>query len=246
AKADPDRRATATRYAAGIALAQLFWVSLLFLPPLGLTAFLALFGLGVLIELAVPAIAERKANTPWHRHHIIERYGLLTIIVLGEVLLATFMALKGAFTSGVDWALIEIAVASLVVMAAMWWLYFCDEDHLDGTELGNALTWGYGHFVVFGAAAAVGAGFAVMVDVAADHAEIGRDVALASVGIPLALYIAALWLIRDRRILNGVAGMVLLPFSVLVLAATLLGLGVWSLAALSVLCVVLRNGLARR
>jgi low temperature requirement protein LtrA len=33
------------------------------------------------IEVAGPVIAERrKGGTPWHAHHIAERYGLLTII----------------------------------------------------------------------------------------------------------------------------------------------------------------------
>jgi len=241
ARADTARRATAMRYAVGVAMAQIFWVALLWLPQLAPPVFFALFGLGVLLELIVPAIAERASNTPWHRHHIIERYGLLTIIVLGEVLLATYMALQGAFDVGIAWPLVNIAAASLVIMAAMWWLYFCDEDHLEGTQLGKALAWGYGHFIVFGAAAAVGAGFAVMVDVATDHAEIGMDTALLSVGIPLALYVFGIWLTRDRQLMPGLSHLVLLAFAGLILLATFLDLGLWPLAALTIFCVVVRN-----
>ena len=40
------------------------------------------------LELPVPVWAERAAPTPWHPHHIAERYGLLTLIVLGESMLA--------------------------------------------------------------------------------------------------------------------------------------------------------------
>ena len=36
----------------------------------------------------------RKGGTPWHAHHIAERYGLLVIITLGEGLLGTAVALK--------------------------------------------------------------------------------------------------------------------------------------------------------
>ena len=43
---------------------------------------------GVAGELAVPLWAERAARTPWHPHHIAERYGLFTLIVLGESILA--------------------------------------------------------------------------------------------------------------------------------------------------------------
>ena len=40
---------------------------------------------GRCVEFAGPWIAERrKGGTPWHPHHIAERYGLLVIIALGE------------------------------------------------------------------------------------------------------------------------------------------------------------------
>ena len=49
-----------------------------------------LFVVLAVLEMAVPYWAEHAgAGTPWHRHHIAERYELFTIIVLGEVILAT-------------------------------------------------------------------------------------------------------------------------------------------------------------
>ena len=48
----------------------------------------------IAIELAGPLIAEtRYGGTPWHPHHIAERYGLLVIICLGEAILGTVAAL---------------------------------------------------------------------------------------------------------------------------------------------------------
>ena len=49
----------------------------------------------ILVELVGPVLAERKGDggTPWHPHHIAERYGLLVIITLGEGLLGTTVAL---------------------------------------------------------------------------------------------------------------------------------------------------------
>ena len=44
------------------------------------------------LELAVPVWAERAAPTTWHPQHIAERYGLLTLIVLGESILAATVA----------------------------------------------------------------------------------------------------------------------------------------------------------
>ena len=36
----------------------------------------------------MPVWAERAGPTTWHPHHIAERYGLFTLIVLGESILA--------------------------------------------------------------------------------------------------------------------------------------------------------------
>ena len=48
----------------------------------------------------VPYRAEHAGEgTPWHRHHIAERYELFTIIVLGEVILATTQAISSTWTS---------------------------------------------------------------------------------------------------------------------------------------------------
>ena len=44
----------------------------------------------------MPVWAERVGTTPWHRHHIVERYGLMNIIVLGETLLAAVLAIRAA------------------------------------------------------------------------------------------------------------------------------------------------------
>ena len=49
-------------------------------------------------------MAERKATgTPWHPHHIAERYGLLVIITLGEVILGTVAALNALVHGEAGW-----------------------------------------------------------------------------------------------------------------------------------------------
>ena len=54
-----------------------------------------------------------------------------------------------------------------------------------------AFLWGYGHYVVFLAAAAVGAGVAVMVDSITHHAHVSDTAAAASFTIPVILYLLA-------------------------------------------------------
>lgn len=244
AREDPERRTTAARYAIGIALAQVFWTALLFV-PLTTTVFYVLFIVGAVIELAVPVLAEKAGETPWHRHHMIERYGLLNIIVLGETLLAASVALGAAFSEAFDIRLVHLALSALAILFSMWWLYFSREEHLETNRLHRALTWGYGHVVVFASGAAVGAGIAVLVDIVTDHAEVSLLTGDYAVAIPVAAYMLGLWFVRDRFCLEGIATAVLPTFAVLVLLAPLV-LGLEGIAVLTVLSVITRNLIAAR
>lgn len=98
ARHDPQRRTIALTYAVGILLVQLLWIARLLVvdPTWVVVTFLA----GVVLELSVPFVAERRAHTPFHPEHVAERYGLLTIIVLGEVVLATVLATQTALAGG--------------------------------------------------------------------------------------------------------------------------------------------------
>ena len=243
---DPDRRSTALSYAAGIGIAQIFWIVFLAIQPLQPAFLYGLFTVGVVLELAVPVVAERKSNTPWHRHHIIERYGLLNIIVLGETLLAGGLALQQVAGGATNIAFVHIALSSLVIVFSMWWLYFAREDHLTSTDLSRALTWGYGHFIIFASGAAVGSGFAVLVDVIAGKAEASLLVGDYAVGIPVALYMTSLWFVRDRFCLQGAARWVLPVFAVLVLLAPFTPVALEGIAALTALSVIVRNYMASR
>ena len=100
-------------------------------------------GVGVLLvaaELSVPLVAERNGLTPWHPHHITERYGCFTLIVLGESLLASANAVIGALHDEATLGpLIWIAILALVVTASLWWLYFWPPHHRAITSLRRSL-----------------------------------------------------------------------------------------------------------
>ena len=123
----------------------------------------------------VPYWAERPGMTSWHPAHIAERYGLFTIIVLGEGISQAGLAIQTAFTAdGVTPRLVVTAVEGLVLLFAMWWIYFAREsgDALrERTQL--AFFWGYGHYLVFASAAAVAAG--IDVAITALNARPGAD-----------------------------------------------------------------------
>ena len=195
AAADREHRTTARRYALGIAVLQLAWVGMLFVPAFWIQGFVLLAAL----ELAVPVWAERAGATTWHPHHIAERYGLLTLIVLGESVLGATRAVQSALASGEALAgLAPVIVGGLLIVNSMWWVYFDRPVHDLLTNLRTAIVWGYGHYVVFAAAAAVGAGLAVAVDHATHHAKVGAATAGAAVAIPVAVYLLCLWFLHDR------------------------------------------------
>ena len=202
--------------------------------------FYLLFVLGGL-ELAVPVVAERKGETSWHRHHIIERYGLLDIIVLGESLLAATLALRAAMGDHFDMALLHVAISALVIVFMLWWLYFAEDDPLETQDLHRSLIWGYDHVVIFGSGAALGAGFAVLVDIVTHHAEVGLIVGDIAVAVTLALYLGALWIVRDRYCLTGPDRMTLPVFAVLILLSPLTPFALEAMALSTVLCVVARS-----
>ncbi len=196
-KHDPSRRTTAIRYAVGISMCQTLWiVGVLFVPA---EFFFWFFPFAFICEWAVPWYAEKAAGTPWHKGHIAERYGLLTIIVLGESLLALSMAISASGEIG-SWSFEQhmLILSGLILVFSMWWLYFSESEHLalDRTESG--FIWGYGHLVVFGSAAAVGAGLALNVDVLSGHAHVEGFISNAALTIPSALFLFGLWIVHDQ------------------------------------------------
>jgi len=243
ARGDPEHRLTALRYAFGILVLQVYWIAIVLVLPAGSNAILLAFLLGFAGELGVPAFAERTSATSWHRHHIIERYGLLNIIVLGECFLAIVLALQAVSGDGiVSWEMLEVGALASIITFAMWALYFAQEEHLHSEELGHALLWGYGHFAIFAAGAAAGAGFAVMVELASHHAHVNEQAAALSVAIPIAIYVVTLWLVRDRFWLKG-PGQMLMPVAagLIVLSGVLNFHSLIMIASLLVLIIISRR-----
>ena len=253
ARGDPAGRATALRFALGIVVLQLGWWGRLFLPD----SFDAItFPVLVLLELSVAVWAERNHRTTWHPHHIAERYGLFTIILLGESVLAATSGVQGALeVSGVSGQLAVVALASIVLLFALWWLYFL-EPAGEGLEQHPQLSyfWGYGHYFVFVALAAVGSGLEVAVEAAAHPVE-GSPVGIGyAVALPVAVFLIMLWalhaplvprlVIRPTTILLAAVLVLLLPMTVGTLGLTGVVAGV-ALVCAAVIAVTIADN-ARR
>ncbi|MFH9869038.1 low temperature requirement protein A [Streptomyces lydicus] len=215
-------RRTALGYALGVTVCQVGWLGLLLLPEGDVLWVFVVVGL---MELAVPALAERSYQTTWHPHHIAERYGLFTIIVLGETIAAATVAVQSALDEHDELGtLLPLAGGGLLVVFAAYWIYFAVPIHLHLRSNRQAFLWGYGHYLVFGSAAAVGAGIEVAVEQAFDKAQLSASAAGACVTVPAALFMFTVWLIHSRHHKRGPAQHLVLPVSsVLVLACTFAG-----------------------
>lgn len=230
ARSAPAYRTTALRYAGSIVVVQVAWVLRTWLVPHATVGWV-LFGLLVLAELAIPAYAERANTTPWHRHHVAERYELFTIIVLGEVLLATTQAISGSLEGhGLTTGLALVIAGGLLVVFGLWWLYF-KRPLVDCLEERTSFAFGYVHYVVFAAVAAVGAALGAVVDVVEHDAHgLGATTALVVLAVAISAYLVVLSLVhslgdRSPRPLGPAAVVTVLLVLVAVLTAPL-GLGV--------------------
>ena len=232
ASGDPAARPAALRYAAGIAVLQVGWVLRLFLPQqAGLWAFYVL----ALGEMLVPAWAERAGNgvgTPWHPGHIAERYGLFTLIVLGECIAAVTLAIHAASSAhGVSAGLVAVVIGAVLLVFSIWWWYF-ENPAEDGLRMSRQLSfvWGYGHYVVLGSLGALGAGLQLAADGA--HGTVSSTMATTAglaVAVPVASYLVVTGVLQGR-LASQRAGRVTIvgiaSASVLVLGASASGLGV--------------------
>ncbi|MBT2676984.1 low temperature requirement protein A [Streptomyces sp. ISL-14] len=219
--AGPERT-MALRYAGGVLLCQIGWVGLVVAPE---DARGWVFLVMAILEMCVPPYAEKDHPTSWHPHHIAERYGLFTIIVLGETIAAATVGVK----TGIDendalGDLLPIAAGGLLLIFAAWWIYFVVPIHGHLRSNKQAFLWGYGHYLVFASAAAIGAGLEVAVEQVVGKAHISTLAASAAVTLPTALYLLTVWALHSRYFKVGIAQQLVLPTTaLLVICCTFLG-----------------------
>ena len=130
----PQVRQLTTHYASGFTIAACCWIASVFVQP----PFRLLFWtIGLTIDFATPLTGRHhQARFLPHTEHLPERFGLFTLIVLGEAVVAV---VKGV--SEVDWNWMNgmCAVFRFTIAFSLWWIYF---DNVDGSTLRTIKTTG--------------------------------------------------------------------------------------------------------
>ncbi|MFB0620837.1 low temperature requirement protein A [Streptomyces sp. AGS-58] len=192
---DADRRRIARRYAAGISILQAGWIGRLWLPG---TWQMALFAGLVIGELLVPVFCERGPVAAWHPGHIAERFGLFTLIVLGETVTSATRAVQEALHGPHLLQLCLIAVGGLLTVFTMWWMYFAQPGAALITPQKQAFRWGYGHYLILGSATAVGAGLEIGVALLEHHGGVSGFTAAWIFSTAVAVFLVLAWLLHIR------------------------------------------------
>lgn len=193
---------------------------------------LAVVVLGCLVlavlEFLLPVFSQGNAGgTPWHPHHVAERYSLFAIITLGEGVVGTVASSSGLLggADGMEWSgtAIAIVVAGTGLTFGMWWVYFA-------TPFGDVLAlrrrrgylFGYGHMPLFVGIAGAGAGLHVAGLQLEHHAEIGEVAVVLSLAAPVGLYLLMVYLLHTLLLTVDRFHVLLITLTLAVLAAAVL------------------------
>jgi low temperature requirement protein LtrA len=197
AKQDPVHRSACLTYAGWVTVTQIGWIGTAFLhTSIPVTFVLVL--LLILMETTGPVVAEtRMGGTPWHAHHVAERYGQFAIIALGEGMVGAVASLS-AVVSAEGWSVdaVIVAVAGTALTFGMWWVYFTvPQADLLHTHRERSFWSGYFQLVVFGSIVATGAGLHGAADYIQHQSALTSVETVLAVAIPIGVYVASMYVL---------------------------------------------------
>lgn len=133
---------------------------------LGGSTQLGLWGAAALLELASPSLQRRRMRElSYDAENVVERFGLLVIVALGETVVGIGEPLSEA--ESVTWQQAVAVLAAFMLVGGLWWSYFHHSSGLVLRLLETARTpfdvvrevLVYGHLILIGGIIAVAAGF---------------------------------------------------------------------------------------
>ena len=234
----PLTRGLSAQFIFGLGIALIMLAGSLALePPLRYYIWAA----ALLLELLIPFLNLRATRSiPYDYSHIPERFGLFTIIVLGEAVLATAMG-----ASAVSWSPANITMASIgfTMAACIWWINFdfVDDNAIRTRDLVPRFVYLYGHYFIVASIVALGVGVEHGIKETGDgHLHLPTLVLL---GGGIATYLLAVTVIKMvtgvcrlayvRFVMIAVSistiylGQFIPPLAVAAILVSILGLAVW-------------------
>ena len=171
-----ETRVLVKGYLVGFGSAAVFWATSMFIPR---PAVFTVWAAALFIDLATPWVMRRQqALIPLDISHLPERFGLFTILVLGESIAAVVAGL-----GNLGWAVAPTLTAALGIgiATAIWWMYF---DNAEGSvvrrrdrggKTWRPTAWIYTHFLLAATLAALGVSLEVAVSEAGHGAMPGPE-----------------------------------------------------------------------
>jgi len=155
----PSVRKLTTPTAIGFSFGAGLWLLSAFVP---MPVRFSLWAIGLVTDFLTPLTTRTQLKKfPPHAEHLPERFGLFTIIVLGEAIIAVVNGV-----SEMDWSLASSssAIAGFITAFSLWWIYFDNvsgsvfEQQPGGGGLKRSLLWLYIHLPLTIGLAATGVG----------------------------------------------------------------------------------------
>jgi len=195
ARQDPQRRRACLTYVGMITAAQIGWAAALVVHT-SVPTTLAVFVVLMCFEMLGPYVAERLVGgTPWHAHHIAERYSLFAIIALGEGVVGTVASLS-AVVSEQGWSMDAalVVIAGIGLTFGMWWVYFVvPAAPILHAHRERSFWFGYGHMAVIGAIVATGAGLHVAAYFIEGESKLDSPQTVLALAIPVGIYLVLIF-----------------------------------------------------
>ena len=141
-------------FLAAFSIGAALWLLSVFVPE---PARYVLWGVALVIELSAPWVGRRQiVKAPVHTSHLVERFGLFTLIVLGE---SVVRVAQGAADVD-DWTTATLAAAGggFLLVAGLWWLYFDRLDEGTVRSVLRGLVWNYTHLPLLAGLVSVAVG----------------------------------------------------------------------------------------
>lgn len=107
----------------------------------------AVLYIGILVDILVPILGRKcLEKIPTNTAHLLERFGLLTLILFGESVVSTLFVLQ---PQNGDWNSISFSIISFILIISMWWQYFDNlEKKVNKSIQSTGQTVIYGHLFI--------------------------------------------------------------------------------------------------